>query len=579
MPVMLPADIGVDRFTSQSERDVFGYIKDSEVDGYAVHSLGFDLHGYKEIDYVLITSRGVLCLEVKGGIVRRTNNRWFYVDHKGNSHDGGSGPYKQAFDNMHALRQRFTSHFISGDLRHLQFSYGVVMPDMPYSFSPLDCPREVTFDKTKGLDQFPDFVESCFDYSEKQCIAMNGVPGTRIRNRKDLDTVKDFLVGDFGYVPGLAEQLDGLERRLEAATSQQYGILQAMRRNRALLISGGAGTGKSMLATEHARRLAADGNKVLYVTFNKLIKNYLARTAPCPGVTYDNFDNILTRAVYGDKPPEIPPEQLKTHFENLREDFVNIDGLPPEQRFDALIVDEAQDILNETSLLCLDLMVKGGLREGRVAVFYDCMQNIFNMEAEDSLALERAVASLENDYRFSSYELSLNCRSTRRIVDFTAVIGGAPLNSMSEVDGLPVSVEYYKTPEEQRALLARIVKALRKDGVNPEDIVVVSHVGEGNPKGCFYDLSALNGICAMSFISADRSFEKVPGLLQLTTVQRFKGMEAKVVIVADVYRLKDDAGRTQKWHYTAFSRAKAHLVVLAGEEIKKDLSRLLKKLT
>ncbi len=71
MPTMVPAEIGEDIFCSEGERKVFEYFKSSKIDGYVIHSLGFNMSGQHEIDYVLVCKRGVLCLEVKGGGVKR----------------------------------------------------------------------------------------------------------------------------------------------------------------------------------------------------------------------------------------------------------------------------------------------------------------------------------------------------------------------------------------------------------------------------------------------------------------------------------------------------------------------------
>ena len=43
--------------------------------------------------------------------------------------------------------------------------------------------------------------------------------------------------------------------------------------NKRMLIYGPAGTGKTLLAMEQCRRLRAEGKKVLYVCYNRLIAN------------------------------------------------------------------------------------------------------------------------------------------------------------------------------------------------------------------------------------------------------------------------------------------------------------------
>ena len=56
----------------------------------------------------------------------------------------------------------------------------------------------------------------------------------------------------------------GEERRIAELTAEQFEILQALARYPRLAISGAAGTGKTVLAYEKARRLAAQGLDVCY---------------------------------------------------------------------------------------------------------------------------------------------------------------------------------------------------------------------------------------------------------------------------------------------------------------------------
>jgi len=57
---------------SEAERAVFEWLLNSKLKGIAIHSLDLSKHTeklYSEIDFVIITERGVICLEVKGGAV------------------------------------------------------------------------------------------------------------------------------------------------------------------------------------------------------------------------------------------------------------------------------------------------------------------------------------------------------------------------------------------------------------------------------------------------------------------------------------------------------------------------------
>ena len=111
MAEMVPAY--VDPSTrSPGERVVFERLRDDPATaGWIVlHSLGLADHETQvegEVDFVvIIPDEGVLCLEVKGGsaanIRRDERGLWYYSAHsKGESR----GPFKQARDGMHSLRE------------------------------------------------------------------------------------------------------------------------------------------------------------------------------------------------------------------------------------------------------------------------------------------------------------------------------------------------------------------------------------------------------------------------------------------------------------------------------------------
>lgn len=576
MPVMLPPEIDEGIRCSEGERRFFSYLKECSFKGYVLHSLTFDNRGQKEIDFVLISRRGILCLELKGGYISRMNREWIYTDHLGVRHSGGDGPYKQAKDNMHALREKLRRRFTVHPLSDVQFAWGVIFPDQPFTFKGADVDEELTFDKRKGIDELDPFIERCYERAARQCIEMNGVAGTQLESSVDADSIVKYLAGDFGYLPSLRDRLDDAEQGLNRATAGQLKVLRKLSDNKRLLISGVAGSGKTIVAAEQARRLSSEGRSVLFLCFNKLLKMHLEANYPLSGVTYDNVDNFLYRHVYpkGDFPvPSDSPSANRFYRQELPEAFINMGGIPEELRYDALIVDEAQDILSDCTVLCFDLIMKGGLSKGRAALFYDSKQNIISHGGEDEL--ERSLSVLRDDYGFASFTLTDNCRNTRKIAGFVRSATGVDTGDPFPVEGVDVERRFYENPTDQRRLLAETIKALIKRGIAQDDIVVLSHKGRRMPDGCFHDLTALDGICSYMMVDGFTGLQGTKGRVKLATIQSFKGLESKVVIVADVTKLGDETGFRRSINYTSFSRAKAHLVVLVHKDAKKELEKAL----
>lgn len=86
MAKMLPSAVR-DGTSSPAEHAMFAHMRDELAGDWTVlHSLGLMIHGRKpwaEIDFVLIGPPGVICLEVKGGLVGRRDGIWYTTPQRG----------------------------------------------------------------------------------------------------------------------------------------------------------------------------------------------------------------------------------------------------------------------------------------------------------------------------------------------------------------------------------------------------------------------------------------------------------------------------------------------------------------
>ena len=107
MARMIPATISPD-VKSPAERMIYSWLSDLEWENCIVlHSLGMAEHVDKifgEIDFVVIADEGVLCIEVKGGIVKRQGGDWHFINRYGKDSTKKEGPYQQAQGNEQSLR-------------------------------------------------------------------------------------------------------------------------------------------------------------------------------------------------------------------------------------------------------------------------------------------------------------------------------------------------------------------------------------------------------------------------------------------------------------------------------------------
>ena len=107
MARMIPATIHPN-VQSQAEKRLFNAFRDAPGtdDWYCLHSLGMAHHARKrrgEIDFLLLTRKGIFVLEVKGGRIARHEGLWQFTDRYGKAHEKCESPFDQASSAMFAI--------------------------------------------------------------------------------------------------------------------------------------------------------------------------------------------------------------------------------------------------------------------------------------------------------------------------------------------------------------------------------------------------------------------------------------------------------------------------------------------
>src|SRR5262249_28884484 len=93
--------------------------------------------------------------------------------------------------------------------------------------------------------------------------------------------IVDKLRGDFEVVPSMKGLLSDSQRDLIRLSREQFAVLNfALNdRNPRIICEGAAGTGKTLIAMEAARRWSADGKKTLFLCFNDNLQRFLSADA------------------------------------------------------------------------------------------------------------------------------------------------------------------------------------------------------------------------------------------------------------------------------------------------------------
>ena len=172
MTKMVPNEINP-ATSSAAEKKLFDVIRHSlNKDWVALHSLALMPKGqgnpWTEIDFVMIGPRGVFCLEVKGGRVRKEDGLWLFIDRNGNVAKKHIGPFEQASKSHFELRDYLRSHIGANSLPRTGF--GVMTPDFTFHPLPPEATTEILYDETDYSVQggFGRFIDRMVGYwSEK----------------------------------------------------------------------------------------------------------------------------------------------------------------------------------------------------------------------------------------------------------------------------------------------------------------------------------------------------------------------------------------------------------------------------
>jgi len=384
-------------------------------------------------------------------------------------------------------------------------------------------------------------------------------------------------------------------------TEEQFEALDAIDLNPRIVFNGPAGTGKTLLAIEAARRAVSRGRRVLLLCFNRPLGRWLQEEASGlgRGVTARTLHEHL-RLLAGIAPTR--EQRCRTEFWQEELPTMALEALlgheGAREVYDEIVLDEAQDVLRRSYLDVLDLSLEGGLAEGHWRFFGDfAWQRIYDAAAltVDEFLDPPADARAAGAAPVSAMRcaLRINCRNTPRVAALAVACGHVDpgyKRVRRPDDDVEPELRWYGDGEQQLTLLRAVLTELRDEGFSGPQIAVVSPSGNEHcaaahlteqpwrdrlaplvrEPGDDEEEEEIGDWLAACIPSDLDAVDLRSGRIKYSSIYRFKGLEAPAVVITDVDKLDTPVERSLL--YVGCTRALQRLVILADEKVRGQLS-------
>lgn len=475
MATMIPASMSPD-IKSNAERHVFEWFKnDPNTEGWIVlHSLGIATHQrviHGETDFlVLAPGLGMFALEVKGGRVKRKLGKWHFINRYGNIDEKVRGPFDQAWEGIYSIRKSVESKLDTSHehLKNMIFGIGVMFPDIDYVSVGVDEAQWQVFDINDGKNVAAFIKRIAAGAVENLQRLEYTIKDDMYPTSNDVAYLANLLRGDFDLDVPLKVKQKYTEDGLLALTSEQALCIEQLADNPRALIRGTAGTGKTLLAIESVKQAIANGERVALFCFNKLLGEWLEdyfSDAPLSkrpmyvGTFHSYMINLLKAG--GINPSPSSGKRDDYYYDEELPDMVIKHLKAIALKYDRIVVDEAQDLVQSKYLGVMDLSLRNGLSKGKWTMFGDfSMQSIYNNNMTENTYLE----CLQSRAFFAIFRLNKNCRNTKKICIDIENIVGIPENAAFEdtIDTPAVNHITYSDMQDQKVKLEALLMDLKE---------------------------------------------------------------------------------------------------------------------
>ena len=502
-------------------------------------------------DFVLIGPLGILIIEIKGGtkhIFRENGGFEWGSDSRSLMHSKET-PFQQASGNKYAIRKFLQENFkYPSKIQKTIFAHGAAFP-----FGDLTSIKKKTniqFQQWQIWDSnstdIKTYIVNLIDKTTDTLYEiLDHYEGPENLSQQDITFILQYLAIEGKAIFKVSKEKE-IESELIRLQDDQCKIYE--QNYKKICVDGGPGTGKSIGAEYIANQLILDQKKILWISFNRLFTESIAKKFTGNGFIDVKKSTQMMLDICrsnGLKLSMDDPELMNKFAESALELSLDDELV----KYDAIIIDEAQDILTEGFYEGLDFLIKGGWKSGSWYVFLDSdiQAEVLNRMDEAILKQIQGLADLKATF-------SINYRNSPDVISDAAHFAEIPVpECKSKLEG---SVTYLENREHKKNFVEEKVHEIISSGVrNP---VVLTYQNPDN----FLTKSVNNSFMKSLGRPKDQYYFSEYGTsdnydlyaVKFANIVAYKGLENNDIILHWPLKYYDSHYRPDLY-YTALSRA------------------------
>ncbi|MHA1671503.1 MAG: NERD domain-containing protein [Promethearchaeota archaeon] len=549
---------------------------------YAWHSVRWDNDTKMrsgEADFLLFNPKlGFVVIEVKGGIISVEDSKFFTINTRTRHKFRIKDPFRQAEISMYhivafyiekaKLEKNPRELLKSNNCFPLNFSHAVFFPDCQFKqdFETIQYSFDNIFDESDLYEQMEWMGTKSSEPSplEKFLLKiLNRYKHLREKKPKTEEFFPKLIGSNISRYISLKKYFAIREEELEETNKVQDFLITALSEKKRCIFKGSAGSGKTFIAMKKAIKNYEQNISTLFICFNSglrdSIRSYFSEKT---GKPYESIHKLISvysihaflfkivqEMFQGSTKRYLTAECSKFSYKPIAQEIrANVKEIPTKLKYDAILVDEAQDI-NQ----CLWDVFTYFLKEPVISTFY-----VFYDEEQAIFVENFSPQAFGMDQHNDVIVLNKNLRNTVEIANWLKLkTSHGNYEEFSGINGFKISIREFSNAKE--ALVKTIQTIQNKyyeQGIQQEQVAILSYyklktlipstidisscdyvMFKGKDSGTYSYIIEPNDIRNITQIKTEFDIIDEPCFL-FKTITSFKGLEKDILFLI-VPKLED----------------------------------------